>query len=204
MSDTPTTTTLQIHLPIRQDEESFQDLFVERIAEALTISELGVVHDATRHLDEEEEPLGATITLHLVEELNAKQMDGFETLLTQFGAPRHSTMEQRLDASSGEPTERREFGNTQGLAIYLDGVNLDPKIYKKYDLDRAWDAVNNELGETGMAFGYHEGNTETAIYMYGPNAQQMLDAIAPLLQKHPLFRQARTVMLAEDKPWQTD
>lgn len=201
MSDTPRTV-VQIHIPIRQDEESFQDLFVTRLQEALTISELGVVQSAERHLDEDEgEPLGATITLHLDEDLSAKQIEGFQTLLAQFGAPRGSVMEVH-DVSS-DARSSHTFGTSRGLAVYLDGVNLDPKIYKKYDLDRAWDAVNNELGESGMAFGYHEGNTETAIYMYGANAEEMLTALAPLLQKHPLFRQARTVTLEENTPWRT-
>lgn len=182
--------TLTLDLNIRQDQEAFDDLFVQRIREAFEISALGEVVDATIHHHEgTDEPLSATIVMR-VASLHEKQCAGLITLLEQFGAPRGSTLHIESHPS-------HDLGQLSCFAIYLDGVNLDKKIYKKYDLDDAWDALNNELGDHGMAHGSWQGHTETAIYMSGPDVIAMQESVKGLLDKHPLFRGARVVVLPD-------
>lgn len=185
--------TLTLDLNIRQDQEAFDDLFVQRIREAFEISELGEVVEATIHHHEgTEEPLAATIVMRATS-LHEKQRTGLITLIEEFGAPRGS----KLHVDS-QPSH--DLGKLSGFAIYLDGVNLDKKIYKKYDLDDAWDALNHELGDHGMAYGTWHGHSETAIYIYGPDVPAMEAAIKDLLAKHPLFRGARTLVLPDTFP----
>ncbi len=182
---------LELVLNIRQDLESFQELFVQPLEEAFEISELGEVTGHELTVDQGTgEPLAGAISMR-VPELVDKQVAGLITLLEQFGAPLGSHLTVDRDGEMA----RHELGKVRGIALYLDGVNLDKKVYKKYDFDSAWDAMNNELGEDGMACGFWEGRTETAIYAYGLDPQRMKDNIARLLQKHPLFRGARVISL---------
>ncbi len=186
-------TTIQIDLAVRQDEESLKTIFIDRLQEALQISELGEVTRSVIHTDESEEPIAVSIIL-TTKTLHDKQIEGLQQLLCQFGAPKNSLM----TVTQNDTTTSHTFGESQGLAMYLDGVNLDAKIYKKYDLSDAWNAIDNELKDAGMPFGVFEGKTESAIYSYGPDAETMIQNLEKLQQKHPLFRQSRHTILLDE------
>lgn len=195
MSDT---IAIQLDLNIRQDEDSLKELFTSRIQEAFGISEWGEVTGSSIITAKgNDEPVAATITIQ-APSLHDEQITGFITLVEQFGAPVGSKLTIQRDEDS--EVETHDVGKVHGLAIYLDGVNLDKKIYKKYDLENAWDAINNELGEHGMAYGCWHGHAETAIYSYGPLTDAMQEHLAGLLRKHPLFRGAREVVLPDTLP----
>ncbi|MEA5112649.1 MAG: hypothetical protein VB050_01335 [Geobacteraceae bacterium] len=128
-------------------------------------------------------------------DLNLYSLDaGIETarlVLETAGAPAGSEFRVRRD--SGEQVIR--FGVQEGLAIYLDGINLPDEIYDTCTCDGLAVLISGELASVGGEIrGSWVGRSETSIYMYGPNAEQMFAAIEPILTVYPLCRNARVVI----------
>ena len=187
--------TITLYFNVRQDEESFEAIFLERLNEALAISQWGEVVEHSVQREERGEPRSSRCALK-VPALHDKQIEGLVELLSDYGAPLGSLM--RFQRPQDESIQARAFGRVKGFALYLDGVTLDPKIYKKYDLDRALEAVDHELGESGAVYGYWQGPRETAIYAYGDQIEVMREELKRLRSKHPLFRGAREERLSEE------
>ena len=76
----------------------------------------------------------------------------------------------------------------QAVIIYLDGKNLPIQVYKKYDLATLESNLSKRLNERG--FGEYDGNqvsaTETKLYIYGNDAEQIFKSIKPILEDYPL------------------
>lgn len=119
---------------------------------------------------------------------------GIETarmVLETAGAPAGS--EFRVNRDSSERIIR--FGRQEGLAIYLDGINLPDEIYETCTCDGLAVLISGELASVGGEIrGSWVGRSETSIYIYGPNAEQMFAAIEPILTVYPLCRNARVVI----------
>lgn len=88
------------------------------------------------------------------------------------------------------------FGHQEGLALYLNGKDLPKKIYQKYPVRQVFDKCNSLLKGVGMVNSYWEGNTETALYMYGENYEQMVKRLEPLISTHPLCQKSRLIQIA--------
>jgi hypothetical protein len=108
--------------------------------------------------------------------------------LESAGAPRGSEL---IDASNSRLLT--EFGTEQCLAIFLDGTSLPDQVYA--DLD--FDAVVAELGSAagGDSYrGFWQGDEETGLYLFGPDADAMLARVEPVLRRLPIGQNARVVV----------
>lgn len=128
-------------------------------------------------------------------DLNLFSLDtGIETarlVLETAGAPAGS--EFRVKGGNGERIIR--FGRQEGLAIYLDGINLPDTVYDTSTCDGLAVLIAGELASVeGEIRGSWVGRSETSIYIYGPNAEHMFDAIEPILAVYPLCQNARVVI----------
>ena len=86
-------------------------------------------------------------------------------------------------------------GSRQGLAIYLDGVNLPDEVYQDFDIDAFADQILAATSPIdGSINGSWMGPEETAIYVYGPDAEELLKRLEPLLRDSPICRNARIVV----------
>ena len=102
-------------------------------------------------------------------------------------APRGSEL---IDASNSRLTE---FGTEQCLAIFLDGTSLPDQVYA--DLD--FDAVVAELGSAagGDSYrGFWQGDEETGLFLFGPDADAMFARVEPVLRRLPIGQNARVVV----------
>ena len=124
-------------------------------------------------------------------EIELANLDGALEIVSQAlekaGAPLGS---QLIDEGG---SVLREFGTHQCLAIYLDGVSLPDEVYA--DLD--FDAVVSEIGAAAGPESYHgftQGNEETGLYFFGPNADDMFGRVEPVLRKLPIGQNARVVI----------
>lgn len=159
------------------------------LASALRAQRLGEVLGTSTCMSRERE-------VEYVElELDLYSLDaGVETarlVLETAGAPAGS--EFRLQQEGGERIIR--FGRQEGLAVYLDGMNLPDEVYDTCTCDGLAFLIAGELAAAGGEIrGSWVGREETSIYMYGPNAEHMFDAIEPLLAVYPLCRNARVVI----------
>ena len=59
------------------------------------------------------------------------------------------------------------IGKNEGLGIYLDGKNLQPKVYEENDINLVIEKLKELLDDQSEIIRYWEGNEETALYFYG-------------------------------------
>lgn len=87
------------------------------------------------------------------------------------------------------------IGTKEGLALHLNGTDLDDEIYQNSDINIVVDECNALLGDLGALESYWEGK-DTALYFYGDDFLAMKQAIEPFLQQYPLCQQCRIEQIA--------
>ena len=108
--------------------------------------------------------------------------------LEKSGAPQGSEL---VDANDGRIL--REFGTQQCLGIYLDGVSLPAEVYATLDFDQVVDEIGAAAGPDSFR-GAWEGPEETAMFLFGPNAEEMFTRVEPVLRRLPIGQNARVVI----------
>jgi hypothetical protein len=106
--------------------------------------------------------------------------------LERAGAPQGS--EIHLDGSV-----LRQFGGAQCVAVYLDGVTLPEEVYADLDFDQVIAELDGAAGE-GSYRGHWQGNEETGLFFFGPNAEDLFTQIQPALSALPIGQNARIVV----------
>jgi hypothetical protein len=111
--------------------------------------------------------------------------------LESLGAPKGS----KLHLQDREPIP---FGVWEGLALFLDGVNLPDAVYETSDINQLIEAANARLAGHGGGkfFSHWQGSAETGLYFYGPSFALMQSALEPLLSDFPLCQGARVEQIA--------
>ncbi|GFO57580.1 hypothetical protein GMSM_45870 [Geomonas sp. Red276] len=112
--------------------------------------------------------------------------------LEELGAPKGSI----LRIHGAEPQKEIPFGKAEGIAVYLDGVSLPEEVYQKSDVNRVIEKFNSRLGSHGSMQSHWQGPRETALYLYGDNAERMKTLIQDVLDSYPLCKGARVVTIA--------
>jgi len=159
------------------------------LANALRSHHLGEVHGISSQMSMELEVESFEFELNVLDLDLA--VDLITVILEQAGAPVGS--EIRFERDGGSEIVR--IGKTEGLAIYLDGINLPDAVYDSCTCDALAALMVNELNSVdGEIRGSWVGRNETAIYIYGPNAETMFTAIEPILAAYPLCQNARVVI----------
>jgi len=112
--------------------------------------------------------------------------------LEELGAPKGSI----LRVHDTEPAREIPFGKTEGVGIYLDGVNLPDEVYKESDINVVIEELNKSIEGHGEMQSHWEGSAETALYFYGDDAKQMASLMNKFLESYPLCKGARVVTIA--------
>lgn len=87
------------------------------------------------------------------------------------------------------------FGELAGVALYLNGTQLDPEVYAAGDLQATADALTEAVGETGRLWAHWSGPAETALYFYGPDAAALRARLETAVPEQPLLTRSRMVAL---------
>ena len=116
-------------------------------------------------------------------------------LLEQLGAPKGSVVRYEHGGKSVEVP----VGITEGVAIYLDGITLPAEVYSSTSARELLDKLVDALGDDADFRGSWQGPRETALYMYGLDAEQLFAKMEPVLRSYPLSRNARVVVRHLDK-----
>jgi hypothetical protein len=120
-----------------------------------------------------------------------KAVDVVKLTLEEAGAPCGSEIRFRR----GDVEEVVSFGRKEGLAIYLDGINLPDKVYETCTCQGLADLIKDALESVGGEIrGSWVGRSETSIYIYGPDAESMYANIEPIVATYPLCQNARIVI----------
>jgi hypothetical protein len=112
--------------------------------------------------------------------------------LESYGAPKGS----KLIVREGGQTREIPFGKIEGVGVYLDGVNLPDEVYKTCDINLVIKEFDERLKGHGSVQSHWQGATETALYIYGDDAEKMKALIADYLATYPLCKGARVVTIA--------
>ena len=112
--------------------------------------------------------------------------------LESYGAPKGS----KLIIREGDKEREIPFGKIEGFGVYLDGVNLPDEVYKTCDVNLVMKELDTLVKGHGSIQSYWQGQTETALYIYGDNAELMKKLIAEYMATYPLCKGARVVTLA--------
>jgi hypothetical protein len=108
--------------------------------------------------------------------------------LEEAGAPEGSEL---IDGADGRVLTK--FGKQQCLAVFLDGTSLPNEVYEQLDFD----AVVAELGAAAGPDSFHafsQGEEETGLFFFGPDAETMLQKVEPVLRRLPIGQNARVVV----------
>lgn len=92
--------------------------------------------------------------------------------------------------------ERIAFGKNEGLAIYLDGINLPDHVYAECDSNVVLKELSRLTGYSGDVQRYWQGNSETALYFYGDSYEAMRNAILEFTSTYPLCQNSRIIQIA--------
>ena len=87
-----------------------------------------------------------------------------------------------------------EFGVTECVGVFLDGIGLPDEVYRKTDINELAERLSDALGENGKIRSSWAGETETSIFVFGSNAEEIFSRIEPVLNTYPLCRNARVVI----------
>jgi len=92
--------------------------------------------------------------------------------------------------------KKQEPKSDECVLIHLDGVNLPDKVYQECDLSTLEDLLIDviESNNAGELDGHETGPTETTIFTYGRDADELYRAMEPVLKEYPLSQNARIVV----------
>jgi hypothetical protein len=156
---------------------------------ALKARGLGEVIGSSSQMNMELEVESVEIDLNLANLDDA--VDLVKRVLENAGAPVGSELRFRRD----ENEVVFPFGTLEGLAVYLDGVNLSDSVYEKCNINELAGLILGTLSSVGGEIrDSWVGRNETSIYMYGPNAETMFAKLEPILASYPLCQNARVVI----------
>lgn len=88
-----------------------------------------------------------------------------------------------------QPVKRKPNGT---VLVTLDGIGLPAEIYAQCDLHTLEVRLERRLDEmdAGELDGHEHGPENVQLFLYGPNARALFDAIRPVLTDYPLCRGA--------------
>jgi hypothetical protein len=88
------------------------------------------------------------------------------------------------------------FGVHEGLALFLNGMDLPDEVYATSDINHVIDECERLMAAGGRMLSYWEGSRDTALYFYGPSFARMKAAIEPFLASYPLCQKCRIEQVA--------
>jgi hypothetical protein len=165
------------------------DRYEDPLNEVLEAAGIGRVTGGGSQLTEDGRIEFADIEIELAD-LDAALQVAVEAL-ERAGAPHGS--EIRLDGSV-----LREFGTMQCVTVYLDGVTLPQEVYADLDFDQLIAELEGVAGE-GSYRGHWQGPEETALYFFGPDAEQLFTRLEPVLRALSIGQNARVVLRHGEK-----
>jgi hypothetical protein len=150
---------------------------------------LGEVDGGGSQLAENGEVSFAEVAMYLADLDRAVQLT--KEMLESAGAPEGSELIFMPEAARTPLA----IGRMQSFALYLDGVSLPQQIYEELDFDAVLAEIKQALAQPIPAL--HDtwmGNEETALYFFGPDAEDMFKRAEATLLRIPVCQNARVVL----------
>jgi hypothetical protein len=165
------------------------DYFEDPLDEILRSKNIGEVAGGGSLLSESKEIESCDIEI----EVNSSTDDVIAILkdtLEKLGAPKGSKL------IIEEQDKEIPAGISEGLALYLNGTDLDHKVYQESDSQFVFDELNRLLHGKGRVLSHWQGPAETALYMYGFSFTEMKSLINEFVTTYPLCQKCRIEQIA--------
>jgi hypothetical protein len=164
-------------------------IYEDPLNRALRAAQLGEVTGGGTQLAEEGGIEFCDLEI-VVREADAPTLATIASLLETFGAPKGSKL--IVDRTG----EELPFGRCEGLAVHINGVDLDEEVYRTCDVNHVIAEFDRLMDGMGHCHSYWQGPRETALYLYGKDAEMMRERIAPFISSYPLCEKARVEPVA--------
>ena len=187
MNDGPVTITVQLN--DRAQPLDRGDLYEDPLNALLLKSGLGEVTGGGTQLGDSGEIASCDVEVRL-NQLSEDSLRVLRLALEKLGAPKGSRL---LIAPDREPIA---FGAMEGLAVYLNGTDLSDATYRECDSNIVYSEFNRLLEGEGSVHSHWQGQTETALYVYGNSFEAMKRLLSPFIESYPLCEKARLVRIA--------
>lgn len=167
-----------------------RNLYLFPLNELLTEKNYGEISGGGILKEEPGEIIFCDIHVKLFDEkITPNILKDIKTCLEDCGAPKGSKI-------IIENTHQEiPFGKNEGIAIYLDGENIDEKNHESYV-----DFVQSEISKLPDTFQsaerYWKGNSTTGLYFYGQSFEKMKDGVSHFMNTYPLYKTARIAQIA--------
>lgn len=165
------------------------DFFEDPLEVMLEKAELGTVTGGGTQLAEE--PAGIEfcdleIKIDHVTDVNISQLI---EMLNSLGAPKGSRL-----FVEGMDTEI-SFGVFEGMALYLNGVDLPDDTYANCDVNHVIAECEQKIGK-GSFRGHWQGARETGLYFYAESYADMIQSVKAFTDHYPLCAKSRLEQIA--------
>jgi len=178
---------IRIWEPVREQDRA--DRYELPLSSVLRSYRLGEVIDRGTVMSRELEVEYVEFDLDLAN--LGEAVDLAKRVLEEAGAPAGSEIRIGGDAAP----DVMYFGRKEGLAIYLDGIGLPDAVYETCSADGLAHLIYKSLtAQGGEIRGSWVGPNETAIYLYGPDAEKLFATLEQILADYPLCGNARVVI----------
>jgi hypothetical protein len=165
------------------------EIYEDPLDEKLQELSLGTVTGGGTLCDEDGEIMSCDIEVEIGDS-SPSTIGAIKTILEDLGAPKGSQLIVHSTNTS------IPIGVGEGLAVYLNGTDLPDQIYKECDSNFVLAELNRLSKGAGAVHSFWQGPTETAFYLYGPNAEAIERLIREFLDSYPLCQKCRVEEIA--------
>ena len=166
------------------------EFFEDPLHSVLTENGLGEVTGGGTMLGEDPDGIAYCEVEIGLNSVNDQALAAITATLEGLGAPKGSSL-------LIEDDEREiPFGTYEGLALFLNGVDLPDDTYENCDVNDLIEMCETKLADHGSFKGHWQGARETGLYFYGPSFSQMQIRLTDLIESYPLCQKCRIVQIA--------
>lgn len=111
-------------------------------------------------------------------------------MLEDLGAPKGSSLYIERDS------RKMQFGSREGLAIYINGIDLSDEVYNSCSASHVYDEIDRLIAPSGRILSYWVSPKGFALYLYGESFSLMRNSIEKFVATYPLCRLAKVEQTA--------
>lgn len=165
------------------------EIFEDPLDEILSKESIGEVSGGGTLQSESGEIENCDIEIQVLKS-DEETVNIIQSALEKIGVPKGSKI-----INEEKDTEIR-FGSLEGLALYLNGTDLDDEVYEQSDSNYVYSELDRLTEGKGSVYSYWQGPTETAFYLYGNSFSEMKSLISELVDNYPLCQKCRIEQIA--------
>lgn len=160
----------------------------DKLMEILNENGKGDVTGGGTYQNSEGEITGCDTEIELIDD-SKETIDWLLNILNDFNFPKGSKLTNGDDFTI-------ELGTAEGLAIYIDAVNLPDEVYSECDINFVISEMERLMGENGSYCSYWRGPQWMGLYFYGTSFEIMNNAVKDFISTYKLCQGCRIEQIA--------